>query len=140
MSIADLHESVPTRQDSIQTLKPDKPPIPETRLYQGVYISKEGLTEAIEHEFATYGISDQIERAKNVITCESGWNIFAYNKEDEKFVKGGSYGIAQFTRPTFLACAGDYEDPYDQIACMAWYWSKSQQSRWTCYRNLYKTP
>ena len=41
--------------------------------------TKEELIRFLEQQFALYGIKDQTEKAKKVITCESSWNIFAKN-------------------------------------------------------------
>lgn len=117
----------------------DKPPIPDTTtLVAPIKASRNDLNEYLRSVFATYGIESQIKMAEAVVSCESSWNVLAYNKDDERFVKGGSYGIAQFTRPTFFEnCTGDYENPYDQISCMAKLWKRGEQHRWTCYKNLY---
>ena len=73
-----------------------------------------------------------------VIQCESTWGVTAYNEDDEKFVPGGSFGIAQFTIPTFEEnCSGDYKDPLDQLSCMGLLWKRGEQKRWMCYRKLF---
>lgn len=113
---------------------------PETataKLYQGVLITREELKSYLAFSFEKYGLASQLQMAINVIDCESSFDIFAYNEADEAFVKGGSYGIAQFTIPTFAACPGEYKNPFAQMDCMAYYWSLGQQRRWSCYNKLY---
>lgn len=123
-----FNRSYTTQQDSVQISKPDKPQPISTRLYQGVYISKAGLLEALETEFTKYGIADQIDLAKKVIACESSWNIFADN--------GVSYGIAQFTPATWKDFGeGDIMNPYMQIHVMAKMWvNPLLRSRWNCLK------
>lgn len=89
--------------------------------------TKEQLKDYLKLVFEKEGISDQLARAEQVITCESGWNVFADN--------GISYGIAQFTPDTWNDYGyGDIMDPYKQIEMMAKMWKNNLQSRWDCFK------
>lgn len=75
-----------------------------------------------------------------VITCESGGNRLAINRNDPY---GGSKGIAQFLQPTFdhyskLAGIknGDIWNVDDQLNTMGYMFSKSQEHQWSCARKL----
>ena len=114
----------------VETPKPTLKPVPEVRVASKTYTRAE-LKQALTAVAEKYG--QNYEQMSSIISCESGWDVLAYNKEDEKFVKGGSRGIAQFTIPTFEEnCKGDYSNPLDQIECMGLLFKRGEQSRWSC--------
>lgn len=94
-----------------------------------------GLKRFLKDASITYG-SDYDEMAK-VIVCESGWQT------DQWSDNLSSYGVAQFFRPTFDEnCKGSYNNPHDQLTCMAKIWNKLEKykgklrkmkERWDCY-------
>jgi len=85
------------------------------------------LKDYLKYEFAKYGIEDQYDRAVSVVFCESGWNV---NPKPN----GISYGIAQFTKPTWQDFGhGDIMNPYNQLEVMANMWSLKLQGRWDCF-------
>lgn len=109
---------------------PDKLPKVRGRLYRGVMITKEGLMEALETDFAKYGIENQVGKAEKVIQCESGFLWYAQNPI--------SKGVAQFTPATWKDFGyGDIMNPYSQLEIMAKMWSKGLQKRWDCYIIIY---
>lgn len=129
MTFADRNNSEQTLQDSNETSTPDNLQNFQIRPYK-VYISKQGLKEAIEFQFTKYRIADQIGMVEKVIQCESGWNVLADN--------GVSYGLLQFTPATWQDFGyGDIMNPYSQIETTAKMWSKGLQRRWDCYRMLF---
>ncbi len=80
-----------------------------------------------------YGLSpEQYLQMMQTIQCESGWktDTFSHGKI--------SYGISQYTPPTFLDfCDGDYKDPLAQLNCMAKMFHAGLEKRWDCWRNLF---
>ena len=101
----------------------------ETRPYKEILITKENLKDALEYDFAQYGISNEVQEAERVISCESSWNINASNKI--------SYGIAQFTPATWKDFGyGDILNPLSQLDVMAKMWKDGLQGRWDCFRQL----
>ena len=95
--------------------------------YQGVRLTKNDLKDMLKTQFDTYGISDQLKVAEAIISCESGWNIYADN--------GISFGILQFTKPTWKDFgSGDIMNPYWQIKTFASMWSRGLKNRWDCFR------
>jgi len=123
-----LEENTITYSQPVTETPKENPPASH---YQGVYISREGLTGFLSYEFAKYGIEDQYEKAVAVLNCESSWLIDVYSKNQL------SYGIAQFTPATWKDFGiGDYKNPYDQIKTLSKMWSLGLQSRWDCYTIL----
>ena len=101
----------------LQTTSLQKNPTPqELKDYLAQLVSKYGGNYAL--------ISD-------VINCESSWRTNVYSRERI------SYGVAQFTPPTFKEnCVGDYENPYDQLNCMVNMFNKGMEKRWDCFLML----
>lgn len=63
-----------------------------------------------------------------IVQCESSWNDKAVGDN------GKAYSLAQFHRPTFdRFCEGEYENPFNQLECMAKMFSEGLQDHWTCY-------
>ena len=128
---ADQNKSEPIQQiSSTQTIATPEPLTDEIH-YRDVYISREILIRHLESVFEKYEIADQIPLAKQVIACESSWDINADN--------GVSYGIAQFTPPTWVDFGrGDIMNPFIQLEVMAKMWGVHHlQSRWDCYNMLF---
>lgn len=73
---------------------------------------------------------------------ESGWDVLAYNKEDEKYVVGGSRGILQYTIPTWNGNCLEFaptrdDNPLAQISCAAKMFSLHQESNWSTWCHQY---
>lgn len=84
---------------------------------------KDFLTQLVNTYGGNYALID------DVIQCESGWRTDVYSRNNI------SYGIAQFTPPTFSDfCDGEYKDPYAQLTCMVKMFNKGLSSRWDCVR------
>ena len=72
-----------------------------------------------------------------VAICESSLNPKAFNKTDGI---GGSYGVFQFQKSTFLRYSKqlneelDYYSTYDQAKVAAYMFSLGQQRQWSCYQ------
>ncbi len=72
------------------------------------------------------------------IEKESQWNILAYNKGDERFVKGGSKGLLEYTIPTWnqeclkFAKTRD-ESPLAQISCATKMFSEGKAHNWSTW-------
>jgi len=89
-------------------------------------ITRERLNSYLEAVFIKYGIEDQIETAKKIISCESGFQINPKHN-------GISWGIAQFTKPTWEDFGkGDIMNPYSQLEVMAKMISMGLINRWDC--------
>ncbi len=133
---------IPTEaaQNNYQTTQQEvKLPINKTKetllasnYYQGIRINREDLISYLEVAFTKYGIADQIPIAKEVISCESGFRINADN--------GISYGILQFTKPTWQDFGhGDIFNPFVQIDTTAKMVKMGLWNRWDCWRMQEKT-
>lgn len=80
-----------------------------------------------------YGLDYQ--KMYEVINCESGWRPEASNRV--------SFGIAQFTRPTWQwmnemrGMNADYTNAYFQLEMMGWAWNRGLERHWDCYRMMF---
>lgn len=68
-----------------------------------------------------------------VISCESGWNPDAIGDH------GTSIGIAQLHFPPqeWGVSTSTALDPYAAIGIMAQAWAKGEQTKWSCWRDLF---
>ena len=68
-----------------------------------------------------------------VIGCESNWNTHAVGDN------GTSFGLAQLHHPIrdWGVTREEAQDPGIALRVMAKAWTRGQQSKWTCYNNLY---
>lgn len=102
-------------------------------------LSPEQIKQRIANVSRKYGLD--YEQMVGTIACESSWDVNAYNHKDAKW--GGAYGISQFLPRTWehgvekYGCSGSYNDPNDQLDCMARFWKAGKQKWWTCWRVLY---
>ena len=105
----------------------------ETRLWRAINASESELKGFLANVAVEYGLNYQ--EMADVIMCESGWRTDVFSAGNV------SYGVAQFTRPTFDGYCqgfGEYEDPFAQLECMGFMFSKKMQGRWDCWRMLYE--
>ncbi len=90
-----------------------------------------------------YGLSGQkYQELMYTIEHESSWDVSAYNKGDEKYVKGGSKGILEYTIPTWNGNCLEFaktrdESPIAQIKCSAKMFSKGQEYNWSTWCHKY---
>lgn len=95
--------------------------------YQGVQVTREALKSYLEATFTNNGLADQIKIAEAVLICESGFQI------DPKH-NGISWGIAQFTKPTWqLYGYGDIMNPQSQLTVLTKMWLEGKQNNWDCW-------
>jgi hypothetical protein len=114
------------KEAALQTIESPKPTSkPVTKVADNVT-----LKQALNLVATKYG--QDYQQMADVIQCESTWRTNVYSWT------GSSYGIAQFTQPTFQDyCTGSYKDPFAQLDCMGKMWQLGLQRRWDCYRNLF---
>lgn len=94
------------------------------------------LNDSIDALSGYYGFSS-IEM-KDVIRCESEWNIKALNKDDPN---DGSKGLLQFQQGTFDYYSTklgiiepDIWNPFQQLEVASFMWGKGLQFHWSCWK------
>lgn len=104
-----------------------------------IELSSTTIKSFIRHYSELYGVS--YNEMYLTIDCESGFNTHAVNPNDP------SYGIAQFTPPTFYHFAPlagiqkpDIGSTTEQLQTMAFMFSIGKADRWTCHRLIFDTP
>lgn len=91
--------------------------------------TKEGLIELTDIYANMYNVSPII--MKQVISCESGWNINAIGDS------GKSFGLVQIHNPSHPSITQEEAiNPEFAINFLAENLSKGRGSMWTCYRKL----
>lgn len=119
------------RPTMLEDVKSTKIPVTTaTRPREVLNASSNDLKEYLKQQSSLYGVDYAV--LTKVVNCESSWNSSARTSV--------SYGIAQFTKPTFKEyCKGEYTNAKDQLTCMASVFKKKMMSRWDCWRSLYGT-
>lgn len=103
--------------------------VPKPTSQQAYSASVNELKGYLAYLVATHG--GNFALLDDVIMCESGWRTDVYSKGQV------SYGISQFTLPTFQEnCEGDYKDPKAQLKCMVLMFANGMAERWDCFRIL----
>lgn len=112
-----------TQQKSVSVPASEKPPITDTRHFQGILVTQADIKEMITVQFTKYGIENEIPTALKVLDCESGYQVNASN--------GISFGIFQFTKSTWHDFGhGDIYNPMVQVEVATKMWKNGLQSRW----------
>lgn len=107
----------------------------ETRPTEPITASREVLIGYLKEIAIKYG--QDYEKMYNTVQGESNFDPNAISKD------GGSIGIAEFTEPTwnqYCLKFGNYKDadPFQQLDCMGYMWSKNLQYRWDAYCFQYR--
>lgn len=100
--------------------------------YQGILLTREGLTGYLTEAFTQEGIVDQIPMAQAVVLCESGFQIDPPHNNNCR-------GLVQFKPSTWEYvtnkgwCSGELMNPQRQLECMATLWKMGYKNWWECY-------
>lgn len=106
---------------------------------ESVLVSESDMRSYVQERAEKLGVS--AATVEVTITCESNWDVRAWNKKDPG---DGSKGIAQFQDGTFAMYSklagvehGDVWSAKDSIDTMVYMFSIGQQRQWSCYRKIY---